>query len=197
MLLPSRSSKIYCFFIIGYNGTMISLKEFLKIFRDTGFERPVLENFYRSVRKSTILLHLGKRSLSEIFQQEENHQWPILQRIDNPDLPLYRGAEKDLLDAFIKTIENEKTLRKQKKHMERVKYWNSLLEIIEKRAELFRSIFNFCKKDDRHCEAVAERYKRIGDRRARKRRTAWGLGIGAGTAAGAAALWYITKKERQ
>ena len=81
--------------------------------------------------------------------------------------------------------------------MERVKYWNSLLEIIEKRAELFRSIFNFCKKDDLHCEAVAERYKRIRDRRARKRRTAWGLGIGAGTAAGAAALWYIKKKERQ
>jgi len=176
---------------------MISLKEFLKVFRDTGFERHVLENFYRSVRKSTILLHLGKRSLSEIFQQEEIHQWPVLQRIDNPDLPLYHGADKALLDAFIKTIQDEKTLRGQKRHMERVKYWNSLLQIIEKRAELFRSIFNFCKKDDQHCEAVAARYKRIGERRARKRRTAWGLGIGAGTAAGAAALWYIKKKDRQ
>jgi len=176
---------------------MISLKEFLKVFRDAGFERPVLENFYRSVRKSTILLHLGKRSLSEIFQQEENHQWPVLQRIADPGLPLYRGADRALLDAFIKTIQDEKTLREQKKHKERVKYWNSLLEIIEKRAELFRSIFNFCKKDDRHCEAVAERYKRIGDRRARKTRTAWGIGIGAGTAAGAAALWYITKKEKK
>jgi hypothetical protein len=192
-----RALKIYRFFIIRYNVTMISLKEFLKIFRDTDFERSALENFYRSIRKSTILLHLGKRSLSDIFQQEENHQWPVLQRIDNPDLPLYDGADKALLDAFIKTIENEKALREQKRHMERVKYWNSLLEIIEKRAELFRSIFNFCKKDDRHCEAVAERYKRIGDRRARKRRTAWGIGIGAGTAAGAAALWYISKKEKK
>ena len=88
---------------------MISLKEFLKVFRDTGFERSLLENFYRSVRKSTILLHVGKRSLSEIFQQEEIHQWPVLHRIDNPDLPLYRGADKVLLDAFIKTIQNEKT----------------------------------------------------------------------------------------
>ena len=176
---------------------MISLKEFLKIFRDTGFERPALENFYRSVRKSTILLHLGKRSLSEIFQQEEDHQWPILQRIDNPDLPLYRGADKALLKAFIKTIEKEKNLREQKGKTERVRYWSSLKEVIEERAELFRSIFNFCKKDDRHCKAAAERYKRITDRKAKKMRTAWGIGIGTGAAAGAAAFWYIKKKEKK
>ena len=176
---------------------MISLKEFLKIFRDTGFERPVLENFYRSVRKSIILLHLGKRSLSEIFQQEENHQWPILQRIDDPGLPLYHGADKALLKAFIKTIEKEKKLREQKGQTEGIRYWSSLKEVIEERAELFRSIFDFCKKDDRHCEAVAGRYKRITDRKARKRRTTWGIGIGAGAAAGAAALWYISKKDRR
>jgi hypothetical protein len=175
---------------------MISLKEFLKIFKDTGFERPVLENFYRSVRKSTILLRLGKRSLSEIFQQEENHQWPILQRIDNPALPLYHGADKALLKAFIQTIEKEKNLRAQKGQTEEVRYWSSLKDVIEERAELFRSIFNFCKKDDRHCEAVAERYKRITDRKAKKIRTAWGIGIGAGAAAGAAAFWYITKDRR-
>jgi len=176
---------------------MISLKDFLKVFRDTDFERPALENFYRSIRKSTILLRLGKRSLSEIFQQEENNQWPILERIGNPDLPLYHGADKALLKAFIKTIEKEKYLRDRKGQTERVKYWSSLQEVIEERAELFRSIFNFCKKDDRHCEAVAERYKRITDRKAKKKRTAWGVGIGAGAAAGAAAIWYITKKERQ
>ncbi len=180
--------------IVGYNVTMISLKEFLKIFRDTGFERPMIENFYRSVLKSTILLHLGKRSLSEIFQQEEDHQWPILQRIDNPELPLYRGADKTLLKAFIKTIEKEKNLREHKGRTERVRYWSSLQEIIEERAKLFRSIFNFCKKDDRHCEAVAERYKRISDRKAKKMRTAWGIGIGTSAAAGAAAYWYIKKK---
>ena len=176
---------------------MISLKEFLKVFRDTGFERSVLENFYRSVRKSTVLLRLGKRSLSEIFQQEENHQWPVLQRIDNPELPLYHGADKDLLKAFIKTIEKEKNLREQKGRTESVRYWSSLKEILEERAELFRSIFNFCKKDDRHCEAVAERYKRMTARKAIKMRTAWGIGIGAGAAAGAAAFWYITKKEKK
>ena len=187
---------IYGLFIIRYNVTMISLKDFLKVFRDTDFERPALENFYRSVRKSTTLLHVGKRSLSEIFQQEENHQWPILQRIDNPDLPLYRGADKALLKAFIKTIEKEKNLRELKGQTGRVKYWSSLQEIIEERTELFRSIFNFCKKDDRHCEAVAERYKRLTDRRAKRMRTAWGIGIGTGAAAGAAALWYIKKKDR-
>ena len=176
---------------------MLTLKEFLKIFRDTAFEQTELTNFHRSVRKSAILLLLGKRKLTEVFHQEENYQWPILREIDNPGLTLYRNADKTLLAEFIKTIENEKILREQKKHMERVKYWNSLLEILEKRAELFRSIFNFGKKDETHLEAVAERYKRIVGRRAKKRNTAWGIGLGAGTAAGAAALWYITKGKEQ
>ena len=175
---------------------MIALEEFLTIFKDTGFEHSILEDFYRSIRKSTILLHLGKRSLSEIFQQEENHQWPILQRIDNPALPLYRGADKDLLKAFIETIGKEKKLRERKGQTDRVRYWSSLQEVIEERAELFRSIFDFCNKDDLHCEAVAERYKRITDRKAKQMRTAWGVGIGAGAAAGAAAFWYISKKDR-
>lgn len=135
--------------------------------------------------------------MTELFHQEETCQWPILREIDNPDLPLYRKADKTLLDAFMETIKNEKMLREQKKYMERVKYWSSLLTIIEKRAELFRSIFNFCKKDETRCDAVAERYKRIGERRTKKRRTAWGIGIGAGAAAGAAALWYISKKDNK
>ncbi|MBF0558696.1 MAG: hypothetical protein HQL08_07950 [Nitrospirae bacterium] len=176
---------------------MITLKEFQKIFKDADFEEADLRDFYRSVRKTTVLLLLGKRSLTEIFQHEEKCQWPILQKIDDPDLPLYRGADKALLDAFIKSIENEKTLRKQKKQLEKVKYWSALQGIIEERAELYRSIFSFCRKDDLLCEAVAERYKRIADRKTKKRRAAWGIGIGAGAAAGAAAIWYISKKEKK
>jgi len=174
---------------------MITLEELSKIFKDTGIGQSELERFYQSVRKTAILLHLGKRSLTEIFQQEETCQWPILQRIDNPDLPLYRGADKSLLDAFIQTIEKEKSLRHQKKHMERVKYWSSLREIIEGRSELFRNIFNFSDEDDNYCEAAAERYRRAADRKAKRRRAAWGIGIGAGAAAGAAAFWYISKKK--
>jgi hypothetical protein len=176
---------------------MISLKEFLKIFRDTGFEQSALKSFYHSVRKTAILLRLGKRSLTEVFQHEENYQWPILQKIDDPDLPLYRGADKALLNAFMNSIEKEKTLREQKGRMGKIAYWSTLQDVIEERAELFRSIFDFCKKDDRHCEAVSERYKRFADRKARKSRTVWGIGIGAGAAAGAAALWYIAKKEKK
>lgn len=174
---------------------MIALKEFLKIFKGTAFEQADLRNFYRSVRKTMIFLLLGKRSLTEVFQDEEKYQWPILQKIGDPDLPLYHGADKTLLEAFIKTIEKEAALRKQKKHMERIRYWSSLREIIEERSELFRSIFSFCRKDDLHCEAVAERYRRLSDRESKKRRAAWGLGIGAGAAAGAAAIWYISKKK--
>ena len=111
-------------------------------------------------------------------------------------MPLYHKADKTLLDTFIKNIEKENILRVQKKSMESVKYWSLLREIIEERAELFRSIFSFSRKDDIQCEAVAERYKRFANRKAKKRRAAWGIGIGAGAAAGAAAVWYISKKEK-
>ncbi len=172
---------------------MITLKEFLKIFAETGFERSALRDFYRSVRKTIILSYLGRHSWPEILRQEEKYQWPILRRIDDPDLPLYQGADKALLDAFIKSIVKEKDLRAQKGN------WRALQELIEERAGLFKNIFDYSKKDTQLSETVAQRYKMILDKKTKKRRTAWGIGIGAGAAAaaGAAAFWYASKRDKK
>ncbi|MFA5353526.1 MAG: hypothetical protein WC291_04810 [Thermodesulfovibrionales bacterium] len=176
---------------------MISLREFLRTFRGTGFPEKDLTVFYRSVRKSVILRSMGKSSLSELFRLEEQCQWPILNRIDDPDLPIYRGADSALLSAFIGNIRKEKDLRAQKRSMEKLRYWTALRFVIEERTELFREIFGFCRKDTRRCEMVAERYRKMLDRRIMNRRRLWQIGVGAGAAtlAGTATLWYLTRKK--
>jgi precorrin-6B methylase 2 len=46
---------------------------------------------------------------------------------------------------------------------------------------------------------VAERYSRIRERRIRNRKKMWkiGIGTGAATIAGAAAIWYVSKKDKK
>jgi hypothetical protein len=177
---------------------MVTLQQFIKVFKDSGIGYADLRVFYHSVRKSIILLHLRKHSWSELFEMEEKSQWPILQVIDDPQLPLYRGADESLLNAFLDTIAREKKLRANKRHMEKVKYWSGLQDLIEERSRLFISIFAYSKKDIRRTEAVAGRYRELSDRRMKKQLTAVGIGAGAAAAAaGAAALWLISKKDKK
>jgi hypothetical protein len=178
---------------------VVTFKEFLKIFEDTDFTREELGKFYYSVRKSVILRLMGKRSWHEIFKLEEKCQWPVLRIIGDPGLPIYKGADKSLLDRFIGTISEEKNLRERKPSLDRVKYWTLLQSVIDERIDLFTGIFGFCGKDMEHCEAVAARYSRIRERRIRNRKKMLriGIGTGAATLAGAAAIWYISKKDRK
>jgi len=177
---------------------MIRLKEFLHIFKGTGFTEGELKKFFYSVKKSVILRHLGKRSWPELFKLEEKCQWPVLQRIDDPRLPIYSGADKTLLQRFIKTISTEKDMRAHRSSMHKVRYWSLLQEVIEERIDLLVSIFGFSEKDVRYCELVAERYGKILERKVREKKKLWQIGIGAGAAtlAGAAAIWYISKKDK-
>jgi len=177
---------------------MIHFKELSVIFKDTSFTDGELKKFYFSVKKSVILRRLGKRSWPELFKLEERCQWPVLKRIDDPKLPIYAGADRTLLDRFIKTISTEKEMRAHRSSMHKVRYWSLLQEVIEERIDLLVSIFGFSEKDIRHCELVAERYGKILERKARERKKLWQIGIGAGAAtlAGAAAIWYISKKDK-
>ncbi len=179
---------------------MIGLKEFTSIFRSAGFSDGELRRFYRSVKKSVILHHLGKRSWPELFKLEERYQWPVLQRIDDPGLSIYRGADRELLERFIRSISEEKKIRQRKSSFEKVRYWTALQSLIEERIGLFTQIFDFGRKDFTHCEMVAERYGKILDRKAKSRKKMLQIGIGAGAAAtlaGAAAYWYIYRKEKE
>ncbi|NTU42154.1 MAG: hypothetical protein HGA78_03710 [Nitrospirales bacterium] len=175
---------------------MISQREFIRTFQGLGFGQRELKLFYTSVRKSVILASMGKGLLTELFSLEEKCQWPILQAIDDPDLPIYKGADKALLRSFIAGIKKEKELRTQKKIMDKVRYWTALRSVIEERTELFKRIFDFSRKDMRHCDLVAERYKGFLERRRNRRMWQIGIGAGAATLAGSAAYLYFSRKKK-
>jgi hypothetical protein len=179
---------------------LISFSELSDIFSGTDFNRDDLRRFYRSVKKSIILRQLGKRAWPELFHLEEKCQWPVLKKIDDPDLSIYRGADPELLDRFIRTISEEKDIRKRKSVINKVSYWSRLQVLIEERTDLFSQVFGFCSSDLSHCERVAERYGKILEgKRKENRKKMWQLGVGAGAAtlAGAATYWYVSKKERK
>jgi hypothetical protein len=178
--------------VIGYG-------DFLAIFSGTDFTVDKLRRFYYSVKKSVILRSLGKRSWPELFKLEEIRQWPVLRRIDDAKLPIYRGADRELLDKFLKTINEEKTLRARKPAIDKVRYWSVLQSLIYERIELFTHIFGFSADDVKHCELVAARYEKILEekKRTRKKMMQVGIGAGAATLAGAAAIWYFSKKEKK
>ncbi|HET6514133.1 MAG TPA: hypothetical protein VFG09_03160 [Thermodesulfovibrionales bacterium] len=170
----------------------------MKFFEGTGFEPEDLRVFYRSVRKSIILTFFNKRSLSELFKLEDRCQWPLLQRLADPALLVYRDADRNLLDAFIKSINDEKALRAERSKMNRDEYWRALFGIIEGRLEMFKTIFNFCNKDVKRCLVVAERYKRSRQRRIKDGKKLWKFGIGSGATAlaGAAVLLQLRTRKR-
>jgi hypothetical protein len=177
---------------------MTNLREFLKSFEDTGFDLEELKVFYRSARKSVILSFFNKRALSELFKLEDRCQWPLLQRLADPALPIYQNADKYLLDAFIKSINDEKALRAERSKINRDEYWRALFDIIERRLDLFKAILNFCNKDVKRCVMVAERYKRSRQRRIEDSKKLWKFGIGSGATAlaGAAALLKLHARKR-
>lgn len=176
---------------------MVTFKQFVAIFKGMDFTSRELGKFYHSIKKSVILRVVGKRSWPEIYKLEEKCQWPVLRTIDDPTLPIYHDADRVLLERFIRTITEEKELRQRRSSIDKVRYWTLLQAVIDERIELFIQIFGFGDKDVKYCGAVAERYMRIRDKRiqARKKMLKIGIGTGAATLAGAAALWYISSKK--
>ncbi len=169
---------------------MITFKEFSSIFKGTDFTAEELRKFYYSVKKSVILRLVGRRAWSEIFRLEEKCQWPVVRMIGDPKHSIYEGADKVLLDMFIKTISEEKNIRERRSSLDKVRYWTLLQSVINERIDLFTHIFGLSQEDVRHCEKVAERYSQIMERRIKNRKKRWkiGIGTGAATLAGAAAL---------
>ncbi len=178
---------------------MITFKEFSSIFKGTDFTAEELRKFYYSVKKSVILRLVGRRAWSEIFRLEEKCQWPVVRMIGDPKHSIYEGADKVLLDMFIKTISEEKNIRERRSSLDKVRYWTLLQSVINERIDLFTHIFGLSQEDVRHCEKVAERYSQIMERRIKNRKKRWkiGIGTGAATLAGAAALWYISQKNKK
>ena len=144
---------------------MISLKEFLKIFKnskDINFSEQELTKFYQSVpRLITLYDFLGKRAWIEILAIVEA-QLPFLKKIADPHLDIYQAAEdKNLVDSFIKLI----------KHVGE----NGYSKIIEELVKCYKGMFDYNKSDMDYCRKVAQRYdnmvltKRIKERKEQKK----------------------------
>jgi hypothetical protein len=140
---------------------MISLDEFFKIFKDTDFSREKLAKFYKSIRKSVILFYAGKKARPQLLKLERESQWPILQKIDDYKLNIYKGADPILLSSFIKTIKDEKNILLNRQKISKNNAWRIFNAVIETRIKLYGDIFGFTKKDKDWCKKAGERYENI------------------------------------
>lgn len=188
---------------------MISIEEFLEIFKNTNFPRKTLIRFYKSIRKSVTLYHVGghgskkrknhlsKKAMPFLLKIEEKDQWPILKQIDNPKLDIYKDANPVLLQEFINSIRDEKELRSEGKITNRVykeDAWLILRILVQTRTELYKDIFGFSKKDIEHCKKAALRFERILNKRRKEGLLKTGIGAAALGAAAAGTYFFIKGK---
>lgn len=166
---------------------MIIPKTFFKIFKNSHFSKKELHQFYRSSRQLLALMLIKGKARHKILEIEEKYQWPVLKQLNNPDLPIYAGADKKSRDEFIRLINAEMEAR--------LRSWGETLSIIEERTEIYKQIFSLTKKDIKHCQRLAERYEKLLQREKRKRifKT---IGVGAGIAVVAGAGAYLITKKK-
>lgn len=82
---------------------MISYDEFLRIFMESKniiVSEEELEKFYNSIIPSLIFFYAGKSKEEKLMQLEEECQWPMLKKIGNQKLDIYKGADPVLLNMF-------------------------------------------------------------------------------------------------
>ena len=167
---------------------MIELVEFLGIFSEnTDFSVKELIRFYRSVKKIVALSYAGKKGLPLLIRVDQKDQWPVLKRMDNPSLSIYKEADdQELLQAFIQTIKDQK-----KKNS-----WITLQESIRKRASLYVKILCLTPEEVEKCKLLGQKMEKKLIRRDSRRRLAIGVGTGI-TAAGAIGTGiYFLKKAK-
>lgn len=182
---------------------MISQKEFLEIFKEanTEIEEDALKAFYRSVKKSILYSYGGEKStLSILFDLEKSYQWPILKKIDDPALPIYKGVNQALLNAFINSIKSEKHLKgieikPQERDLTEGDAWTIFRLLIKDRLELYKEIFDFSPEDLAKYEKIWERYERNVARR-EKNNLKKSIAIGTGIAVLGAAIYKYYQKRK-
>lgn len=168
---------------------MTSSEEFLEIFKDTGFSREALIRFYRSIKKLVILSYVGRSALPVLLKLDKEAQWPVLKDLDDPTLGIYKGADPELLAAFIKTIKRQKEERS----------WLTFWSLAQERAELYEKIFDFSPQEIAMCRRVGRRFEKILIKRRRKQRLIIGVGSGivaAGAVGTGAFIWWKSKEKK-
>ena len=130
---------------------MISDEKFFKKFRFADFSKEELARLHCFVMESSILSYAGRDGMPYFIDLEEKF-WPLLNRIDEQNLPKgTSGAIKD----FIKLI-NEERKERLKKWQGIKNPWAYLREIISKRTEMLEVMCEFEDEDIARCRAMGE-----------------------------------------
>ena len=166
---------------------MISQEEFLKIFqKEKGFSQDELIRFYRSIERTVILSYAGKYGLSLLLKLCLKDQWPVLKRIDESSLGIYKGADVELLDAFIQTIRRQKEKNT----------WITLERSVYERAGLYELIFDFSPAEVERCIKLGKKFEKLAIQKAKRCKIVFGaLGAGAAVAGAVGAGVLLWKKK--
>ena len=157
---------------------MINLEEFLEIFRkskDVNIFEEQLVKFYKSIKRSLILLYAGKRAQPSLEKLEKESQWPVLEKIDNIKMDIYKGADSILLRTFVNSIKDEKEIRSSGKKLGRQDAWIILRIKIAARTELYKNIFNLTEKEITDCERAGKRFEKILIKKRKERLLKWSV----------------------
>lgn len=178
---------------------MISLEEFLEIFgksKDVNIAEEQLTKFYKSIKRSLILLCAGSRAKPLLEKLEKESQWPVLEKIDNVKMDIYKGADLVSLRTFVNSIRDEKEIRSSNKKLTRQNDWIILRIKIAARIELYKNIFDLNEREIACCERAGKRLEKILIKKRRERLLKWSV-TGVAIAGVIGTTYYLaTKKEK-
>lgn len=168
---------------------MISLKEFLEIFKGTSFSQDALISFYRAAKKSVILSYAGRQGFLLLLKLDKERLWPILKEIDNPALSIYEGADPELLLAFVQTIKEQKEKNS----------WLGLREAVLKRARLYEDIFGFSLQEVEFYQEIGRRFeeKLIKNNKRKRLLVGGGMAMAMAGAMGTGTYFFWRKRRRR
>lgn len=176
---------------------MIPLEEFLEIFEKTKISGDALVKFYKSIKQSLVLINAGRQTLPRLLKIENECQWPVLEKIGDPKLNIYKGADPVLLRMFINSIKDEKEIRLKDRKTSRGDDWIILRILIQTRTQLYENIFDFNKKDIERCKRAGRRLEKIIQEKRKEQKKLW-MKMGTGAAAvGAIGATYIFLKNKK
>lgn len=187
---------------------MLRWEEFVKIVENKKPRIPLLRlvNFYLSIRKCWILERLGSVTYPKIRDLENKYQWPVLEKMADPNLEIYKVYPTEMLDRgllkiFINGIKDEASIRARKKKLSADDFFRYQKILIYDRLGYFKSIFGCTKEDLEYFESVAGRYRKIALKKSEKGKT-WKtvakIFVAIGVGAGAAVLYKkVTEKKEE
>lgn len=162
---------------------MISEKKLNKMLSDIDLSKKLQADLYNSVIESITYTLAGNALYYLLIKVEKECQWPVLQKLGNPNLNIYQELIKgynnsksiqNLIKEFIHGIKLEKEIRKDKKAeltVDKIKHHSHVVlrAVIRSRVRIFETMFNMTNKDMIICNERADELRNDYNLRRKKR----------------------------